>query len=83
MSQCLALRRDTVLFPSIAEEISPSFCWKLHSGGHICPTAEGRSLGLREGTEQLPMGLGGHRKEGDQSQSDPGMLCTAPSPAVR
>lgn len=42
---------NTVLLLSIAEKVSPGLCWTLWSGGHICPTADGRSLGLREGTE--------------------------------
>lgn len=81
VSQCTALRRDTVLLLSIAEKVSPGLCWTLRSGGHLCPTADRRSLGLREGTGRWTMGLGGDQ-EGDQSQSDPGMLCMAPSPGV-
>lgn len=85
MSQCPAMHRDTVLFPSIAEELSPNsagICTQVAtsagSGGEV--------TGAQGGHRAIAMGLGGgggvSQEEDDQSQSDPSMLCMAPSPAV-
>lgn len=74
-----------MLFPSIAEELSPNsagICTQVAtsagSGGEV--------TGAQGGHRAIAMGLGGggcvSQEEDDQSQSDPSMLCMAPSPAV-
>lgn len=74
MSQCPAMHRDTVLFPSIAEELSPNsagICTQVAtsagSGGEV--------TGAQGGHRAIAMGLGGggvcHRRRMTRARVTP------------